>query len=526
MRPLVELTARNEITIKDKETIPNQRMILNSLGRARYRSKIDLSDAYFQTRVEPKDVDKNSSKSLFGCFVSKVMLPGDMNAPGTFMRIRSDLFADYLGQFMWVYIDDILIYSDTEQDQLKHITMVCDKLKQAPIYDSRKKWEFFAASMVVLGHIIDDQGLRASPEKLARIEAWTTAKNKKQLQEYLGVVNYINQFIPHLVSIIAPLTSLTGTEEFVWTATHDHAIDNVKRAAAHNQIMKPIDHESALPIWLITDASDTGVGAWIRQGETANTARPAALHSRKFSNAQINYGTTVKEALAIVDALTAFHHLLAGNEFTIVTHHQPLMYLKTSRTPTRKQLRWRGYIGQFRTKIIYRPAQWNYLADALSRLYTEDKSSPHTGRDPTQGDSESNISPLTHFTESDPEDMSRFEVLKVNYNYNHSDCSSNCSIHRAALDPSDYRNKNPIHNWGDYHSISSGRSHQEIAHSAQHWSDCFVLMYPIHEDDKIRNKVYPGELSSSPPLDGPQPGAMQDAMDTEINEKTILSPQP
>jgi len=143
-----------------------------------------------------------------------------------------------------------------------------------------------------------------------------------------------------LVSITAPLTSLTGTEEFVWTATHDPAMDNVKRAAAHNQIMKPIDHQSALPIWLITDASDTGVGTWVGQGETPDTARPAALHSRKFSNAQMNYGTTDKEALAIVDAITAFQQLLAGNKFTIVTDHQPLMYLKTSRTPTKKQLKW------------------------------------------------------------------------------------------------------------------------------------------------------------------------------------------
>jgi len=212
------------------------------------------------------------------------MLQGAMNAPGTFMRIMSVLFADYLGQFMWVYIDDILIYSDTEQDHLRHIAMVCDKLKEAQFYASRKKSEFFAASMAVLGHIIDDQGLRASPEKIARIEAWATPKNKKQLREFLGVVNYISQFVPHLASITGPLTSLTGTEEFVWTATHDHAMGNVKGDAANNQIMKPIDHESALPIWLITDASDTAVGAWVGQGETGDTARPAALHSRKLSN--------------------------------------------------------------------------------------------------------------------------------------------------------------------------------------------------------------------------------------------------
>jgi len=114
-----------------------------------------------------------------------------------------DLFADYLGQFMWVYIDNILIYSDTEQDHLKHIAIVCNELKQAQFYASRKKLEFLAASIDVLGHISDDQGLRASPEKIAGIEVWTTRTKKKQLQEFLGVVNYISQFIPHLASITA-----------------------------------------------------------------------------------------------------------------------------------------------------------------------------------------------------------------------------------------------------------------------------------------------------------------------------------
>jgi len=147
-------------------------------------------------------------------------------------------------------------------------------------------------------------------------------------------------------------------------------------------------------------------------------------------------------------------------------------------------------------------------------------------QDPTQQDSENVTPPLTHFTESDPEDMSRFEALEVNYNHNHSDCSSNCSIHRAALDPSDYRNKDPINNCGDYPSISSGRSNQEIAHSAQHWSECFLLMCPVNEDDVIINKVYAGELKSSPPLDDTQQGPVQDAMDPEIDEEMILSSRP
>jgi len=144
------------------------------------------------------------------------------------------------------------------------------------------------------------------------------------------------------------------------------------------------------------------------------------------------------------------------------------MYLKTSRTPTKKQFRWQGYIGQFRTRIIYRPGQWNYLTDALSCLYTEDENYPHTVQNPTQQDSDNHPSPRTLCTGSDPEARSLFEVLEVNYNHNHSHCCSNCSMHSAVLDPSDYRNKYPINNWGDYQSISSSRRDKEIAHSAQH----------------------------------------------------------
>jgi len=158
IRPRVDLRARNGITIKDDETIPIPRIIRNSPERARYRSKIDPSDAYFQTRVEPQDVDKKGFKSPFGCFVSKVMLQGDMNAPGTLMRIMADLFTDYLGEFMRVSIDDIPIYSNTERDHKKHSASLCDKLKQVQFYTSRNKLEFFAARMDVLGHIIDDQG--------------------------------------------------------------------------------------------------------------------------------------------------------------------------------------------------------------------------------------------------------------------------------------------------------------------------------------------------------------------------------
>ena len=160
------------------------------------------------------------------------------------------------------------------------------------------------------------------------------------------------------------------------------------------------------------------------------------------------------------------------------------------------------------------------------RLYTEDKNYTHTAQDPTQDDSEHKDSPLTHFIKSNPANMSRFEPLEVEYTDHCSDCNSSCSIHQAALDPSNYRNKSPINLWGDYRSISSSRSDEEIQHSAQHWTDCFVLMCPGHEEDKIMNKVYAEELPSSPRVDNPEERVMEAYMDSEPKGRTVFSSRP
>ena len=151
------------------------------------------------------------------------MLQGDINAPATFMRVMEDLMSDLLGRCVWVYIDDIMIYSDTEEEHLEHIRNVCERLRKGRYYASRKKSHLFADRIEVLGHVINDEGIRAAPEKIAKIEDWDTPRTKTQLQRFLGLVNYISQFLPHHASITAPLTDLTGSAEFVWTTTHDQA---------------------------------------------------------------------------------------------------------------------------------------------------------------------------------------------------------------------------------------------------------------------------------------------------------------
>jgi len=151
IRPLVDLRSRNQNTEADHSQIPNQQSILSAVARGKFRSKIDLSDAYFQTRVHPDDVKYNTIKTPFGSFTSKVMMQGDMNAPATFVRVMEDPFHKQPGDYVWVYIDDIFICSNTFKDHIQHVTAVCDKLRKAGFYANPKKSIFFAEKLENLG---------------------------------------------------------------------------------------------------------------------------------------------------------------------------------------------------------------------------------------------------------------------------------------------------------------------------------------------------------------------------------------
>jgi len=170
IRPLVDLRSRNQNTEADHSQIPTQQTILNAVvARGKFRSKIHLSDAYFQTRVHPDDVKYNTIKTPFGSFTSEVMMQGDMNAPATFVRVMEDLFHKELGEYVWLYIDNSFIFGNTFKDNIQHVTAVCDKLRKAGFNANPKKSMFFAEKLEILGYMIDEDGLHPAPEKIRSI---------------------------------------------------------------------------------------------------------------------------------------------------------------------------------------------------------------------------------------------------------------------------------------------------------------------------------------------------------------------
>ena len=217
--------------------------------------------------------------------------------------------------------------------------------------------------------MIDDEGIHPAPEKIRTIMDWTRPNSQKELQRFNGMVNYISQFLPHAATITAPLTELTGDAEWLWTDLQETAFQAVKRAAEEHRVLMPIDYNNPDMVWLFTDASPTGTGAWIGQGPTRDAVRPAAFHSRKLTPAQNNYPTHQQEALAIVEAMDSFAHLLLHRHFTVVTDHESLTKLMAQKNLSQRQQRWLTYLSRYDFKIEYQPGARNYLADYLSRIH-------------------------------------------------------------------------------------------------------------------------------------------------------------
>ena len=166
IRLLADLVPRNDITKENACTIPNQSMIVRTVARAKYRSTIDLSNWYFHIRVAPEDETLKTLKTPFGTFAYKVMLQGDTNAPSTAMPVMEFVLDGLIGKTVWAYLDDITIFSDTKEDHIRDIRQVCQRLQDYNIRASPAKCKFFADRLPLLGHVIDDQGSHADPEKI------------------------------------------------------------------------------------------------------------------------------------------------------------------------------------------------------------------------------------------------------------------------------------------------------------------------------------------------------------------------
>ncbi|GJP78818.1 hypothetical protein CLOP_g9086 [Closterium sp. NIES-67] len=351
LRMCIDYRALNRVTIKSRYPIPRADELIDQLRGAKFFSKIDLRGGYHQIRVNEADCYKTAFRTRYGSYEYTVMPFGLTNAPSTFQLTMNEFFRPLLDKCVIVYLDDILIYSTTREAHLRDLEAVFALLQQHRLITKGSKCEFQKQELEFLGHVISIDGVKIDPKKIATIQAWKSPANLRELQSFLGFVNYVRRFIPNMASF------MSGGEQ-------QAAFDQLKLFLTTPPVLRIADPHR--PFELITDASDLAVGTVLLQ-DFGEGLQPIAYESRKLNPAERNYPVHDKELLAIVHAFKVWRCYLTGADVTVRTDHKSLQFIRAQLTLNPRQIRLLDYLeSNFHYRVTYKRGASN-IADALTR---------------------------------------------------------------------------------------------------------------------------------------------------------------
>ena len=368
LRLCVDYRPLNDMTVKNSYPLPLISELQDRLQGAQWFTKLDITEAYARIRVKEGEEWKTAFKTKFGLYEYQVMPFGLMNAPATWQAFINNVLREYLDVFVIVYLDDILIFSKTEEEHKEHVKKILRKLMDENLRIKIEKTEFHAKEVDFLGFVVGREGVKMDKKKVQAVLEWPTPKTVKDVQSFLGFANFYRRFIQGYSGIMEPVSSLTRKEaDFTWGTKQEEAFQEMKRRFTEEPVLAFHDPEEEAVVE--TDASDKALGACLSQKKKDGKLHPIAYHSRKFSPAELNYDVHDKELLAIVDAFKQWKVYLEGTrkETQVYSDHKNLLTFTTTKVLNRRQVRWAEELASYRFKIHYRKGSENGKADALSR---------------------------------------------------------------------------------------------------------------------------------------------------------------
>ena len=360
----VDCRGINNITIRYRHPIPRLDDMLDELSGSTIFSKVYLRSGYHQIRMKLGDEWETTFKTKFGLYEWLVMPFGLTNAPSTFMRLMNEVLRAFIGRFVVVYFDDILIYSRSLEEHLEHLRAVFIALRDARLFGNLGKCTFCTDRVSFLGYVVTPQGIEVDKAKIEAIESWPQPKTVTQVRSFLGLAGFYRRFVRDFSTIAAPLNELTKKDvPFLWGTAQEEAFSVLKDKLTHAPLLQLPDFNKTFE--LECDASGIGLGGVLLQD-----GKPVAYFSEKLSGPSLNYSTYDKELYALVRTLETWQHYLWPKEFVIHSDHESLKHIKSQAKLNRRHAKWVEFIETFPYVIKHKKGKENVIADALSRRYT------------------------------------------------------------------------------------------------------------------------------------------------------------
>ncbi|GBG84351.1 hypothetical protein CBR_g38322 [Chara braunii] len=365
LRMCIDYRGLNAITVKNAEPLPRIDDLLDRVQGCKYYSKIDLKSGYHQIAIRPEDQHKTTFQTRYGLYEFVVMPFGLCNAPGTFQHAMNRIFHDHLDKFVVVYLDDILIFSKSAEEQAQHVETVLSLLRQHKYKVNLEKCEFGRTKILHLGHEVSAEGIRREDAKVASIRDWPRPQIVTEFRSFLGMCGYYRNFVKNYSAVASPLTDLTRHDTpWDWSDECEGAFKRLKNALMNHEVLMVPDPQK--PFIVTIDASQYGIGAVLAQ-QDGKKLRPIEYMSKKMSSKKLGKSTYETELYALYKALVHWRHFLLGRFFYLRTDHQTLKWTKTQPALSDALKRWIDVIDQYDFKLEYLKGEYNKVANALSR---------------------------------------------------------------------------------------------------------------------------------------------------------------
>ena len=361
LRMCVDYRALNTQTIKNSYPLPRVDQMFDRLYQSSIFSTLDCTSGYHQIRIKPEDVEKTAFNTRYGQFEYLVVPFGLCNAPATFQKMVHEIFLKFLDEFLEIFIDDLLIHSQSEDEHLEHLKKVLTLCEENELFIKPQKCKLGYPEVEWVGHVLSENGQAVNQAKIRAVVEWDTPQSVTQVRGFLGLCSYYRKFVKGFASKAIPLQKLLKKEsKFCWNQEAEASFQELKAALTTTPVLSIPSPN--LEFEMKVDASGKAVGAVLEQA-----GHPVAFFSKTLNSAEQRYATHEQETLAIVYALKQWRVYLLGRPFIVWSDHYSLKYLRTQPNLSGRQARWLCTLEQYDFTLKYIKGKSNTVADALSR---------------------------------------------------------------------------------------------------------------------------------------------------------------
>ena len=340
-------------------------------GKPNYFSTLDLASGYYQIGLEESSKQKSAFITQDGLYEFNVMPMGCTNSPATFQRVMQEVFRGLNWKFVLIYLDDVIVFSNSFNEHVDHLRQVFQRLREANLKLKPKKCTFAQEQVRYLGHIVSKDGIATDPEKTKVVQEYPVPTKVSEVRSFLGFVGYYRKYIRDYSKIAAPLTYLTRKDvPFMWSKECAEAFEILKQKLVEPPILA-YPRFDGTQFMLQTDASIKGLGfilAQIQDGEE----KVICYGGRALHDSEKTYTTTELEALAVVEGIKKYSPYLQHTvKFIIQTDHCALKWLFGQKRTTGRLARWVLKLQSYTYEVVHKRGCKNGNADALSRIPTQ-----------------------------------------------------------------------------------------------------------------------------------------------------------